>query len=201
MNRPMPRPWPAHADDLDEVLAEAFRLLARGVADRRSAFHTPTVATIGADGAPSLRTMVLRGFDAATRTLRFHTDLRAAKIGEAAANPHAAVLIYDAAAQIQVRLSGHLETHRDDDTAVAGWTASRPHSRLCYGVTLAPGTEIPAPLAAPDATTLDSGYANFGVLLFQFDGLEWLWLAAAGHRRARCRWRADGAASATWLAP
>jgi len=34
-------------------LAEAFRLLSRGVADRRSPFHTPCLATVGADGIPT----------------------------------------------------------------------------------------------------------------------------------------------------
>lgn len=46
---------PAHAGDLDAVLAEAFPCFCAGVADRRSAFHTPTIATMGADGAPRRR--------------------------------------------------------------------------------------------------------------------------------------------------
>ena len=84
----MPRPDPPV--DLDDVLAESFRLLARGVADRRSPFHTPTLASLNADGAPSLRTVVLRGFDPARRELRVHTDARSAKLAELAAEPRAA---------------------------------------------------------------------------------------------------------------
>lgn len=199
MSRPAPRPWPAHADDLDAVLAEAFRLLARGVADRRSAFHTPTVATIGSDGAPSLRTMVLRGFDAGARTLRFHTDRRAAKFAELAAGPRVAIHIYDAAAQIQLRLQGHARWHVDDAVAAAAWDASRPQSRLCYGADIAPGSPVPAPPSAP--VKADAGFAQFGVVICRVERLEWLWLAAAGHRRARFTWHDDGAREATWLTP
>ncbi|NBR79124.1 MAG: pyridoxamine 5'-phosphate oxidase, partial [Alphaproteobacteria bacterium] len=57
-------------------------MLERGAADRRSAFHTPTVATIGLDGRPRLRTIVLRACDTANRSLRFHTDARSDKINE-----------------------------------------------------------------------------------------------------------------------
>jgi len=54
---------------LDEIRADAFRLIARGVADRRSPFRTPTLATVGVDGRPRLRTVVLRAFDAAARRI------------------------------------------------------------------------------------------------------------------------------------
>jgi pyridoxine/pyridoxamine 5'-phosphate oxidase len=95
---------PSHADDLNEVLAETFRLLARGVADRRSAFRTPTIATVGPDGAPRIRTMVSRRFDPAARRLTLHTDRRAAKLSEIDQQPSVAVHVYDARAAVHVRL-------------------------------------------------------------------------------------------------
>ena len=39
-------------NDLDATLGELWRRLARGVADRRSGFHTVQLASIGLDGAP-----------------------------------------------------------------------------------------------------------------------------------------------------
>jgi len=193
MTRPPPPDTPA------EALASAFRLLARGVADRRSPFHTPTLATRGADGAPNLRTVVLRGFDAASRTLRIHTDRRSAKAAEIAAEPRAMLHAYDPGAQVQLRLAGRARLHLDDEVAEAAWAASREMSRMCYAAAAAPGS----PLAAPAPTPRDAlaGRANFAVVLMAVDSLDWLLLAHEGHRRARFRWEADGTLSAGWIAP
>jgi hypothetical protein len=190
---------PSHAYDLDEVLAEAFRLFSRGVADRRSAFRTPTIATVGPDGAPRVRTMVLRRFEPAARRLTLHTDRRAAKLSEIDQQPRLAVHVYDARAAVQVRLSARAQVHIADDLARETWEAGAPSSHSCYAVSPAPGTAVAAP--PPAATDRNTGFANFAVLTLTFDSLEWLWLYHAGHRRARFAWANDGSPSAAWLVP
>lgn len=194
------KPRPAHADDLGAIRTEAFALLARGVADRRSPFHTPTLATLGLDGAPSARTLVLRGFDAPGRTIRLHSDARSGKCAELARDARCALHLYDAPHQVQLRLEGIATLHRDDAAADAAWAATRPFSRLIYGIAPGPGTPVPAPSAAP---AVDAGArANFAVIHLHFARMEWLWLAAEGHRRARFTWSADGSREeATWLSP
>ena len=187
------------ATTLEECREEAFRRLARGVADRRSAFHTPTLATIGADGAPEARTLVLRGFEAATRTLRLHTDARSGKVAELAADPRCVLHFYDAGAKLQLRLAGRATVHDGDAVADAAWAATRDFSRMIYAIEPAPGTPIAAPVAAPrDAT---AGRAAFRVILLRVARLEWLELAASGHRRARFAWDDAGVLSSTWLVP
>jgi len=190
-------PRPAHADDLEAARAWAFAQWARGVADRRSPFHTPTLATIGGGGAPRLRTLVLRGFDATTRTLRLHTDRRAGKFGEIAADPRVSLHGYDPGQRVQLRLEGHATLHTDDAVAEAGWAASRDFSRMCYAIDPGPGMPVEAPLPAP----LDpaAGRPHFAVIRLEFHCMEWLWLAAEGHRRARFTW--GEAPSAAWLVP
>ncbi len=190
---------PAHRDDLAEVLAEAIRLFARGVADRRSAFRTPTVATIAAESTPQARTMVLRRFEPVSRRLTFHSDQRASKFADFAHIPRAAVHIYDARAALQIRLSTHAQVHIGDAVAQAAWAAGAASSRAIYAIDPAPGTEVPAPVAAP--TDPDAGFGNFAVLTLTFDRLEWLWLHHAGHRRARFAWDAGGTLDAAWLIP
>lgn len=193
MTRPPPPATPA------EALESAFRLLARGVADRRSPFHTPTLATRGADGAPNLRTVVLRAFDPARRRLRIHTDRRSAKAAELAAEPRAMLHGYDPGAQVQLRLAGRARLHLDDAVADAAWAASREMSRMCYAAEHAPGAILAAPAAAPrDAA---AGRANFAAVLMEVDSLDWLLLAHEGHRRARFSWDAAGALTAAWIAP
>lgn len=194
-----PGPLPAHADNLTEVLAEAFRLLARGVADRRSPFRTPTVATVGPDGGPHARTMVLRRFDQAARCLTLHSDQRTSKIIDIALMPRVAVHIYDARAALQVRLTARARLHVGDAVARAAWAASAPSSHAVYAISPAPGTQVAAP--PPAAANQEEGFNNFAVLALSFDTLEWLWLHHGGHRRARFTWAADGSLHASWLVP
>ena len=72
-------PFSDHHNDLPATLKFAWQMIGRGVQDRRSAFHTPVLATQSADG-PQARVLVLRAFDLATRALTFHTDTRSAKL-------------------------------------------------------------------------------------------------------------------------
>ncbi|MGF3022804.1 pyridoxamine 5'-phosphate oxidase family protein [Methylobacterium aquaticum] len=193
---------PAFYDDLAGCLAEAWRRLEEGAA-HQSGFHAPALATIGRDGAPRLRTVVLRGVDRASRTLRVHCDARSDKAAEIAADPRVALHVYDAAAKIQVRIEGRARLHGQDALARAAWAASRPMSRVCYGTVPGPGTPLPAggAYALPeDAAAGEAGFAEFRVVVLTAARLDFLYLARQGHRRALFRW--DGEApAATWLAP
>ncbi|WP_198377316.1 pyridoxamine 5'-phosphate oxidase family protein [Neoroseomonas rubea] len=193
MTRP---PAPATPED---ALDSAFRLLARGVADRRSPFHTPTLATVAADGAPNLRTVVLRAFDPATRRIRIHTDRRSAKAAEIAARPRVMLHGYDAGAQVQLRLAGDATLHLGDAEAETAWAGSRPMSRMVYATPHAPGATLDAPPPAPQDA--EGGRENFAVVTFILDRLDWLLLTHDGHRRARFAWDQGGALSAAWVAP
>lgn len=184
---------------LDAALAQAFDALARGVADPGSACHTPTLATRGLDGAPALRTVILRGFDPATRTLRIHTDRRSAKAAEIAADPRVALHGYDPAARMQLRLAGRASLHHHDAIADDAWATSRETSRMTYATAHSPGTPLPAPPAAP--TDPQAGRAHFAALLLRFDSLDWLRLDRAGHARASFAWAPGGAMTTTWIAP
>ncbi|MBB5691174.1 pyridoxamine 5'-phosphate oxidase [Roseomonas alkaliterrae] len=193
----MTRPPPP--DRLEDALAGAFALLARGVADRRSPLHTPTLATRGTDGAPNARTVVLRAFDPGTRRLRLHTDRRSAKATELAAEPRVMLHAYDAAAQVQLRIAGTVSLHHDDALAESAWSGSRASSRMCYAAVEPPGAAVAAPPPAPrDA---EAGRGNFMAVVIAMDSLDWLLLAHEGHRRARFAWDEAGRLSATWIAP
>lgn len=201
---------PAFYNDLDLTLREAWRLLGRGAADRRSACHTPTLATVGSDGAPRLRTVVLRRADAAERTLRIHTDRRSAKVVEIAADPRVGVHVYDPDAKIQLRLAATAAVHADSRLADQAWAATTAMARRCYLADPAPGTPVGGPVsgltggheaAVPRGPESEAGRGNFAVLRLTVQTLEWLYLAARGHRRARFSWGADGRMIATWLVP
>jgi len=192
----------AFRDDLAETLAEAWRRLARGAADRRSGFHTVQLATV-ADGAPRVRTVVLRAVAPSQRLIRIHTDARSAKAAELAADARVEICGYDAQAKMQIRLRGLASLHAGDAVADAAWAASGQGSRMAYRAAVAPG----APLERPEdvdpqtrAPLSDLGRENFMAVTVAVARLEWLYLAASGHRRALYEW-SGAALCARWLAP
>ncbi len=196
-------PLPAFYDDLDATFAALWRLLAEGAAQGRGGFHLPTLATIGPDGAPRLRTVVLRAADPESGTLRFHCDRRSDKAAEIGANPAAALAAYDAAAKVQIRVEGRAALHTDDAVAEAAWDGSRAMSRVCYGAEPGPGTALPAggAYALPDETSAAAtGRPNFAAVLVRAERLDFLYLDRRGHRRAAWDRREAGWRGA-WLAP
>jgi pyridoxamine 5'-phosphate oxidase len=185
---------------LQDICADAFRQISQGVADRRSPFRTPTLATMGADGRPGLRTVVLRGFDPETRRLVIHTDRRAAKVAEIAADPRVALHVWDDGGQVQVRLDGAAAL-QPEGVARTEWDQLHAGSRDTYRIRPTPGTALADPAVADtDRVDEDAAYANFAVIAVDVDGMEWLHLARDGHRRAVFTWTADGL-QAEWLVP
>jgi pyridoxamine 5'-phosphate oxidase len=72
-----------------------------------------TLATATADGAPSARIVLLKGFD--RRGFVFFTDYRSRKAAELAANPRAALVFHWQELERQVRITGRVErvTHQE----------------------------------------------------------------------------------------
>ena len=189
-------------DDLDAIREEAFALLARGARDRRSAFHTPIMATIGLDGRPRARVVVLRACEGETLTLRIHTDARSAKVAELRRDPRAALTFYDSARKWQVRVDGVTRLHQGDTLAQSAWDGSQAMSRRCYAAEPGPGTRLRAGgdfVLPADDEAAEAGQARFVVLMLKLEQLEWLHLAAAGHRRALFAFGDEPRAD--WLAP
>ncbi|PXW62956.1 pyridoxamine 5'-phosphate oxidase family protein [Methylobacterium sp. B4] len=178
---------PSFYDDLDGFRAEGWRRLAEGVANRHSAFHTPSLATVDAEGHPRLRTVVLRANDAGAETLRFHCDRRSDKAREIAQSGRAALHVYDRATKLQLRLEARASLHVDDEIADAAWASALAMSRVCYGVQPAPGTALPAgeayalPDEDPEARV---GRENFCAVMLTAERLDLLYLDRRGHRRA-----------------
>ena len=200
----MTHPLPSFYNDLDQTLTHAWAQLARGVSDRRCAFHTPTLATIGLDGAPKMRTVVLRACDVANRLFRVHTDIRTAKVSEIEHNPVASLHAYDVGQKFQVRVAGTAVLHKGDLLAKTAWALSQPMSRAGYAQEPGPGRLLADPKTIPQLPAIDdgqvNGFENFGIILIAVQSIECLYLGHQGHRRARFAWE-DGALRATWLAP
>ena len=198
-------------DTLDAVLAQAWGLLVRGAADRHHRFHTPVLATIGLDGAPEVRTVVLRAADRAERTLRVHSDRRAPKVAEIRADDRVSLAFYDPAEKVQVRVAGRADLHVDaDPVARSAWAATSRFGRRCYLASAGPGTPASMPISGlpeelegrePSWDATEAGLPNFVAIRICVTRLDWLHLAHTGHRRARFDWLAGNPPAATWCAP
>ena len=174
----------------------------QAAASARHPLHLVTVATLGDDGGPQARTVVLRGFDAERRVLWFHTDVRSPKAVEIARDGRVALHWYDAAARLQIRMSADAVLHHGDPVARAAWQAAPPMSRACYASPTPPGTrlaEVPAATPAPAAGD-DRGLAHFALVRCRFTAVELLALHASGHERLLLA-LAGAVPTATILAP
>lgn len=182
---------------------QVWAQLQRGVSDRRSLWHTPTIATVDERGGPELRTVVLRGASSVDWTLRFHTDRRSNKFAQLHAAPLIALHVYDPKQKLQIRISGRASLHWDDDLANKAWDATQPMSRLAYAQVPRPGEK----LTTADIARVTGGHhdqearANFAAVVIHAATIDWLSLAAGGHRRALLERAAFGQFSGHWLAP
>ncbi len=204
----MSEPVEARTPTLDDVLSRSWRMLVEGAKRTRHPFHTPVLSTSGHRGS-DLRTVVLRSVDPDARELICHTDLRSAKCAQIGRDPRVSWLFYDARAKVQLRIGGIAEVHSGDPLALERWRASPVRSRRCYGVVPGPGTPVgradsglsePYTERAPTLEESDPWAEHFAVLRTRVDTMEWLYLQARGHLRARFEWSDDKLAS-TWLIP
>jgi pyridoxamine 5'-phosphate oxidase len=125
-------------------------MLARWLADAETGGigepNAMVVATAGADGRPSARTVLLKGLDEAGVT--FYTNYGSAKGQDLAVNPVASVLFPWHDLQRQVRLTGAVRKAAAADSDA--YFASRPYgSRI--GAVASPQSEVIAGRAALEA--------------------------------------------------
>jgi general stress protein 26 len=179
-------------ENADDFITRALSLLARGVADRRAAFHTLSLATIGLDGTPQLRTVVLRGLDGNAPSLTFHTDKRSPKFAELTRSPAASALAYDAAAKLQIRMNGTVSLRHGDEFTGKIWAGLQRTSQDCYHTPDAPSGSISS---APPLNE-DQARQIFCVCTLTITKMDVLYLRAGGHLRATTT-----GGRAHWVAP
>ena len=168
-------------------------MLNNAVKDRGSPFRIP-VFICGDQSEFDGRIVVLRKSDQSNNLVQYHSDIRSDKIEKLKANKNAAMLFYDKDEKIQVRLKVECTVNHNNDVTKESWSKTQHISRKCYLVDNGPGTESPTPTSGlkPKLDNFEftmeqseKGYKNFTVIQCKIKSIEWLYLAAKGHRRAR----------------
>ena len=197
---------PAYYEDFSEIIKKIWLMLDDAITNRSSQFRTPTFICgdqLDFDG----RIVVLRKSDQKNNLLQFHSDIRSDKIEKLKKNSKAAMLFYDKEEKIQLRLKVDCTINHENDVTKDSWSKTQHISRKCYLVDNGPGseTEIPTSGLKPELDNFDytkeqseEGYRNFTVIQCEVKLIEWLYLAAKGHRRARFNLENN---KNTWLIP
>ena len=184
---------PAYYENFKEIKKKIWSMLDDAVTNRSSQFRIP-VFICGNQNDFDGRIVVLRKSDQSNNLVQFHSDIRSDKIIKLKNNKNASMLFYDKEEKIQVRLKVECNIHHNNETTKESWSKTGHISRKCYLVENGPGTESPKPTSGlkPELDNFEftmeqseEGYKNFTVIQCKIKTIEWLYLAAKGHRRAR----------------
>ena len=197
---------PAYYENFDEIKKKIWLMLNDAVTNRASQFRIPTFIC-GDQSDFDGRIVVLRKSNQKDNIVQFHSDIRSDKIEKLKRNPKAAMLFYDKEEKIQVRLKVECLVNHNNEITKESWSKTQHISRKCYLVDNGPGSKskIPTSGLKPELDNFEftmeqseEGYKNFTVIQCKIKSIEWLYLAAKGHRRARFDLEKK---KDTWLVP
>ncbi len=199
---------PDYYNDLDKVYLKIWELLKVGLQNRDLPFHIP-VFICGDKTKSDGRIVVLRGVDEKEKKIWFHSDIRSSKVKTLKSNSEATLLFYDKNEKIQLRINGKAKINYNNNITSKSWEKTAHMSRQCYLGDKAPGSF--ASEATSGLTTVvdnlkytkeesELGYKNFCVIETFIKSVEWLYLAAKGHRRAYFSFK-NNLIEKKWLIP
>ena len=181
-------------ENTNEIFEDIKRNLTRGVKDRKHTFHTPVFCNVDNENSIESRVVVLRQFDSPNMVLNFHTDFRSPKILGLQQNNNSLLVFYDHKLKIQLRIKTISTINNQNKVTQEMWEQTKLFSRKCYLTEKAPSSSTNLPedgidqsLGGREPTIEESerGYKNFTVVQNQIQQIDWLYLAASGHRRLK----------------
>ena len=184
---------PSYYEDFNGIKKKIWSMFDNAIKDRASPFRIPAFICGNQDDFDG-RIVVLRKSDQSNNLVQYHSDIRSNKIIKLKVNKNASMLFYDKEEKIQVRLKVECTVNHDNEITKESWLKTGHMSRKCYLVNNGPGTEsdIPTSGLKPELDNFEfsmeqseEGYKNFTVIQCKIKSMEWLYLAAKGHRRAK----------------
>ena len=183
---------PDYYNDLDKIYLKIWDLLENGLKNRNAPFHIP-VFIIGHQNKFAGRIVVLRGVDKKEKKIWFNSDIRSNKIKTLKSNSLGNLLFYDKSEKIQLRICVSTKINYKNEITKKSWKKTVHMSRQCYLGDSSPGANALKPTSGLteninnlkySVKESETGYQNFCVIETFVQSIEWLYLAAKGHRRA-----------------
>jgi pyridoxamine 5'-phosphate oxidase len=197
---------PAYYEKFDEIEKKIWLMLNDAVTNRSSPMRIP-VFICGNQENFDGRIVVLRKSDQSNKLLQFHSDIRSDKITKIQKNKNASLLFYDKEEKIQFRVKVECIVNHENEITKQSWLKTGHISRKCYLVDKSPGSKSETPTSGlrPELDNFEfnmeqseEGYKNFTVIQCKIISIDWLYLAAKGHRRARFEYNGN---KKVWLTP
>ena len=197
---------PAYYENLEEIQDKYWSMLEDAVTNRNSPFRIPVFICAEQDEVDG-RIIVLRKSDREKKLLQFHTDFRSPKVNILKENKNASLVFYDKEEKIQLRVKVECEINNQNSITEESWKKTQHISRRCYLTDSPPGTTSINPTSGMISQLEDfdytmeqseKGYKNFTVIKCKIVSIEWLYLAAKGHRRAKFDFETN---NYSWLVP
>lgn len=105
-------------------------------------FNFLQLATVSARGQPEVRTIVLRQADRAEAALYFVTDVRSPKVEDIDGEHKVALVGYNPASRVQIRVTGTAATVSDRDRLSYHWDRLSEKTRDSFSAPAAPGARL-----------------------------------------------------------
>jgi len=196
-------------ENTNKIFEDIKKNLIRAVKDRRHTFHTPVFCNVDDQNGVDSRVVVLRQFHSSNMVLNFHTDFRSPKVSSLKKNNNSLFVFYDHKFKVQLRIQTISSINNQNSITEKMWEETQLISRKCYltekppsSVTSFPEDGINESLKGKEPTLKESekGYKYFTVVQNQIQQIDWLYLAASGHRRLKIILK-DRIQSFHWIIP
>ena len=178
----------SYYNDCNQIENKIWMMLEEGASNRNSSFHLPTFIC----GKNDARIVVLRKANRNKNLIQFHSDIRSNKVRLLKKDATSSLLFYDKKEKIQLRINVNSKVNYKNEITEDSWKNTTQMSRKCYLAENAPGSVSKNPTSGlnPKIEKMiysleesEMGYENFCVIQCFVEKIEWLYLAAKGHRR------------------
>ena len=170
----------------EEILQNVWQQFARATVDRHHEWRNPVLSTVGLDGTPQARTVVLRQATRSALTLTMFTDRRSPKVAELLRQPAAVLVFWNKRLNWQCRVSVMVTVVTEGAAVHAAWQRiANSAAAKDYVAPIAPGSPKRGREASPQDSPAGTPAAQhyFALLVGQPTSIDWLQLGKPMHRR------------------
>jgi pyridoxamine 5'-phosphate oxidase len=165
----------------EAVRDRIWQELTRSTVDRHHEWRSPVLSTIGLDGLPQARTVVLRKALKASESITIFTDSRTPKVAELIEKPAATLTFWSKRLGWQCRMALRFQVFTEGEEVDTAWQRmSQSAAAKDYLAVLAPGSPINS-----GSTLGATGAHHLTLLVGSVVSIDWLELGQSAHRRIK----------------